>query len=299
VARATGLSAARIRALQDMVAASARMVTLCDADASEGTAQAAAAIIALHLAMGRIGRPGAGPFLLPGAPNAMGAREAGCGADMLAAHHDFGDWALDSVRRFWSAPNLATAPGLSGDRLVEAIGDGRIKALVMLGAVPSAWFDALPTGRPFTLFAGDRLDPIQAERIDIALPMAGLLERDGTLTSADRLIARQRPVLPLSGEARPGWWIVTQIAGAMGWHDAFHYERPADIYREHARLSAYQPGSQRLFSLRRHAPISNPAYQELTPWRWGGLPFDEGRFPTPDGKARLVRFWDQSFAAIA
>lgn len=34
--------------------------------------------------------------------------------------------------------------------------------------------------------------------------------------------------------------------------------------------------------------FSNPAYEELTPWRWGELPFDEGRFPMPDGKARLL-----------
>jgi assimilatory nitrate reductase catalytic subunit len=210
----------------------------------------------------------------------------------LAAHHDFGMKGWESVRRFWSAPKLARTPGLSGAALVDAIVDGRIKALLMLGAMPPAWFDAFPVNRPFTLFAGDRLDPALADRIDIVFPMAAMLERDGTLTSADRLIGRQRPVFPLAGDARPGWSIVTQIARAMGWAEAFHYERPAEIYREHARLSAYHDEGRRVFTLRRHAPVSNPAYQELTPWRWGELPFDEGRFPTGNGKARLIRFWD-------
>ena len=292
VTRATGWPAARIRELKDMIAGAGRMVTIFDPDGEEGADRTAAAILALHLATGRIGRPGAGPFALPGAPNAMGAREAGCCATTLAAHHAFGADGHGSVARFWAAPKLVKAPGLAGAALLDAIRDGRIKALIMLGAMPPVWFDALPASRPFTLFVGDRLDPSMADRIDIALPMAAMLERDGTLTSADRLIGRQRPVFPLPGEARPGWWIVTQIARAMGWHEAFHYERPAEIYREHARLSAYHDDGRRVFTLRRHAPVSNPAYQELTPWRWGELPFDEGRFPTDDGKARLVRFWD-------
>src|SRR3546814_19387553 len=26
----------------------------------------------------------------------------------------------------------------------------------------------------------------------------------------------------------------------------------------------------------------------MTPWRWGGTPFADGCFPTPDGRARMV-----------
>jgi assimilatory nitrate reductase catalytic subunit len=218
----------------------------------------------------------------------MGAREVGCLPSTLAAHRDFSDAARASVTRFWSAPRLAPEPGLSGEALRAAISDGSVRALWMLGSPPPdlAWGGE----RPFTLFAGDRLPAGMADRIDIALPMASELERDGARTGVDRLIGRQRPVFPLPGDARPGWWIVTRIARAMGWHDAFHYERPADIYREHARLSVYQEEGGRLFDLRRHAPLSNPAYDELTPWRWGGLPFADGRFPTADGRARLIPF---------
>ncbi|WP_416464869.1 molybdopterin oxidoreductase family protein [Sphingomonas sp. VDB2] len=291
VAGMTGLPIAAIREFQELSARAPRMVTMFDPDVGDGDARAAEAILALHLVTGRIGQPGAAPFALPGAPNAMGAREVGCIATALAAHRDFSADALASVSRFWSTDRVAVTPGLSGDALREAIGDGLIKVLLMLGDAPAALLDAFPDNRPFTLFAGDRLDPAMADRIDLAIPMPGLLERDGTITGADRLISRQRSVFALPGEARPGWWIVTQIARAMGWHDAFHYERAADIYREHARLSVYQ-GAGRLLNLRRHAPLSNPAYQELTPWRWGEVPFDGGHFPTSDGRARLLRFWD-------
>ena len=44
------------------------------------------AIINCHLATGRIGRPGMGPFSVTGQPNAMGGREVGGLANQLAAH---------------------------------------------------------------------------------------------------------------------------------------------------------------------------------------------------------------------
>ena len=66
------------------------------------------AIINCHLATGRIGKPGAGPFSLTGQPNAMGGREVGGLANQLAAHMDFTPPDIDRVRRFWKAPRIAT-----------------------------------------------------------------------------------------------------------------------------------------------------------------------------------------------
>src|SRR3546814_11536693 len=103
------------------------------------------------------------------------------------------------------------------------------------------------------------------------------------------LISRQRAFLPLPGEARPDWWIVTKVARRMGWQDAFSYDRPADIYREHARLSPYGNGGARLFDLGRHASISSKAYEEMTPWRMGGTTFAENRKSVASGKSVSVR----------
>ena len=74
----------------------------------------------------------------------------------------------------------------------------------------------------------------------------------------------------------------------MGWGSAFNYDRPADIYREHARLSTYDNKGTRLFEMRRDAAIGNPAYDAMEPWLWSERPFAPFRFFTPDGKARLV-----------
>lgn len=74
----------------------------------------------------------------------------------------------------------------------------------------------------------------------------------------------------------------------MGWRNAFAYDRPAEIWREHARLTAYQNDGARLLNLRAQATIGNDAYDAMEPFRWGDTPFADGRFSTPDGKARLV-----------
>jgi assimilatory nitrate reductase catalytic subunit len=108
------------------------------------------------------------------------------------------------------------------------------------------------------------------------------------VTNSERLISRQRRFLPLPGEARPDWWIVSQVAQRMGWRDAFSYEGPAEIWREHARLSTYQNSGQRLFALPGHTGGLNRTYDAMEPFRWGGRPFENGVFPTQSGRARLV-----------
>ncbi|MCH3755930.1 hypothetical protein LZC13_09935, partial [Campylobacter coli] len=44
----------------------------------------------------------------------------------------------------------------------------------------------------------------------------------------------------------------------------------------------------RVLNLKPHTAIGNAAYDAMEPFRWGGQPFADGRFPTPDGRARLV-----------
>ena len=282
VARACGLAPAAIRAFYDLWLSATGAVTIF----GEGDAAFGAAILNLHLATGRIGRPGSTPFALPSGANAMGAREVGCLPDDLAAHAGFDPDARARIARFWGARQLAQEPGLEGDALLDAIRDGRIKAVWSMGSDPSSgeWLAQARYILPLSIRSTDRLQE-RDDGWDVLLPSAAWLEKDGTLTNCDRLISRHRRLLPIAGEAHSDWWIVNRVAQAMGWSDAFSFERPADIFREHVRLTAY--AGDGLLDLRRHAPISNPAYDELTPWRWGERPFAEGRFPTPDGRARL------------
>ena len=89
-AAATGLTETDVARFFDLFRATNKAVTAF----SQGVNQSAQgtdkvnAIINCHLATGRIGKPGVGPFSLTGQPNAMGGREVGGLANQLAAHMD-------------------------------------------------------------------------------------------------------------------------------------------------------------------------------------------------------------------
>ena len=279
-----------------LFAATPRTVTLFSQGINQsirGTDQVNA-IINVHLATGRIGKPGAAPFSITGQPNAMGGREVGGLASTLAAHMDFAPDNVARIGRFWAASAMAKKPGLKAVDLFRAIGEGRIKALWVMATNPAVSLpdaarvrDAL-AACPFVVMSDIIADTDTGVHAHVRLPAAGWGEKDGTVTNSDRTVSRQRPFMALPGEAMPDWWIVTQVARRMGWRNAFAYDRPADIWREHARLTAYQNDGARVLNLRAHAIIGNEAYDAMEPFRWGGdAPFADG-FTTPDRKARLV-----------
>jgi assimilatory nitrate reductase catalytic subunit len=292
----------------DWFAATERTVTLY----SQGVNQSAAgtdkvnAIINCHLATGRIGRPGMGPLSLTGQPNAMGGREVGGLANQLAAHMSFCAPDIDRVRRFWDAPRLATRAGLKAVDLFEAALGGRIKALWILGTNPA---DSMPrAGRvrdalaacPFVVVSD--CWPTDTTRFaEIVLPAAAWGEKDGTVTNSERCISRQRAFRPPPGDARPDWWMLREVARRMGWGPAFRYRGAADIFREHAALSAFENDGARIFDIGALASLSDAGYDQLQPVQWplpaktpltGGTRrlFDRPApaFSTPDKKARFV-----------
>jgi assimilatory nitrate reductase catalytic subunit len=285
-----------LRAFFELFAKTPRTVTMFSQGINQsirGTDQVNA-IVNVHLATGRIGKPGAAPFSITGQPNAMGGREVGGLASALAAHRGFEPVHVAEVKRFWAAQRMADKPGLKAVDLFRAVGEGRIKALWVMATNPAVSLpdasrvrEALATC-PFVVVSDCIADTDTSRHAHVKLPALGWGEKDGTVTNSERTISRQRALLPAPGEARPDWWIVTQVARAMGWRDAFAYDRVADVYREHARLSAHRNNGKRVFDIGGHAAMTDAQYEAMEPFRWGGVPFADGRFPTPDGKARLV-----------
>jgi len=296
VAQTCDVAPADLQCFFDLFAANPHTVTMFSQGINQsirGTDQVNA-IINVHLATGRIGKPGAAPFSITGQPNAMGGREVGGLASALAAHMDFAPENVACVARFWGSPNVASEPGLKAVDMFRAIRDGRIKALWIMATNPAV---SMPDGNmvrealalcPFVVVSDCIASTDTSTYAHVRLPASGWGEKDGTVTNSERRISRQRPMFNSPGEARPDWLIMTQIARRMDWADAFPYERPADIYREHARLSTYQNGGRRLFDIGHHGAITNEAYDAMEPFVWGGIPFSDGSFPTADGKARLV-----------
>jgi assimilatory nitrate reductase catalytic subunit len=304
-AAATGLAEADVARFFDLFRATKKAVTAF----SQGVNQSAQgtdkvnAIINCHLATGRIGKPGMGPFSLTGQPNAMGGREVGGLANQLAAHMYYAPDEINRVRRFWNAPRIATHEGPKAVAMFEAIAQGKIKALWVMAtnpavSLPDAGAVRAALGKLELFVVSDNVlanDTITSGA-HVLLPAAAWGEKDGTVTNSERRISRQRAFLPLPSEARPDWWIVTQVAHRLGFDTAFPYASAADIFREHAALSAFENDGTRDFDIGALAALDDRAYEDLQPVQWpcpaGGAAqarlFGQGNFFTLDRKARFV-----------
>jgi len=260
------------------------------------------AILNCHLATGRIGRPGMGPFSVTGQPNAMGGREVGGLANMLACHLDIeSPEHRAAVQDFWQAPTICATPGLKAVDMFRAVGDGRIKALWIMCTNPVV---SLPEADrvaaairacPFVVVSDMYADTDTAKLAHVVLPAAGWAEKDGTVTNSERCISRQRGRLPPPGEARADWRIIADVGRAMGWNDAFGWQRPAQIFREYAAMSALAGQFGRDFDISGLAGLSDAEYDAFVPRHWpvgparqGGRFFGDGRFFTPDGRGRML-----------
>ena len=308
VAAATGLSLDELQKFYDLVGATPKTVTVY----SQGVNQSSAgtdkvnAIINAHLLTGRIGKPGCGPFSVTGQPNAMGGREVGGLANMLAAHMDLdNDDHRALVKKFWRTPILAAKPGLKAVELFQAIGEGRVKAVWIMATNP---VDSLPDSDavraalqkcPFVVVSDVVARNDTTPYAHVQLPALAWGEKDGTVTNSERRISRQRALLAAPGEARADWRTLCDVAKRMGFSEAFAFDSPAAVFREHAALSGVDNDGARDFDISAFANISDVAYESLAPFQWpapAGQPasnepkrfFADGQFFTKNRRANFI-----------
>lgn len=292
-----GINDADFAKLSEMVAAHPKMVTLFSQGANQsicGTDKGNA-IINLHLATGRIGKAGAGPFSITGQPNAMGGREVGGLASTLAAHMGFSDEECYAAQTFWKSPVIANQPGKKAVDMFRAVHDGSIKAIWIMAtnpavSMPDAGFVREAFERcDFVVVSDVMADTDTAAFADVKLPALAWGEKDGTVTNSERVISRQRPLFAPPGEAKGDWWIVKEIARLMGHETAFTYDTPVEIFREYAAQTGYLNSGKRALDLSQWANITDQYYEDWQPWQWGGQsPFATGQYLTADGKARMI-----------
>jgi assimilatory nitrate reductase catalytic subunit len=294
---ACGLPPHDLETFFDWFARTDRTVTLY----SQGVNQSSSgvdkvnAIINCHLLTGRIGRPGTGPFSITGQPNAMGGREVGALSNTLAAHMDFTPADIDRVGRFWKSPGMATRPGLKAVDLFAAVGRGEIRAIWIMATNPVASLPNADAVRAalrscelsIVSEAVRNSDTVDACRV--RLPALAWAEKDGTVTNSERCVSRQRPFLAAPGEARQDWRIIAGVAERLGFGAAFAWQGVADIFREHAALSAFENGGTRDFDIGAHAAVGEEDYRRMRPFIWGKTRFfAEGGFFHADRRARFV-----------
>jgi len=294
---------------------------------SSGTAKNAA-LINLHLATGQIGKPGAGPFSLTGQPNAMGGREVGGLANLLSAHRDLANpQHRAEVAALWGVPSVPEKPGKTAVEMFQAAADGEIRALWIACTNPAQSMPDQATVRralqraEFVVVQEAFATPATCDFADLLLPASTWGEKDGTVTNSERRISRVRPAVPAPGQARHDWQIAVDFARrlqkAIGVgsefrtatsevansadrnsaltptalqpkRDLFPYDTPESIWNEH-----------RASTRGRDLDITGLSYAQLeqAPQQWPcpegqttgkARLYEDGIFPTPDGRARFV-----------
>jgi assimilatory nitrate reductase catalytic subunit len=280
---------------------------------SHGTANNAS-LINLHLATAQLGRPGAGPFSLTGQPNAMGGREVGGLANLLSAHRDLANPAHRAeVARLWGVSSVPEYPGKTAVEMFQAAADGEIKALWIACTNPAQSMPDQSTVRraleraELVVVQEAFADTETCKYADLLLPASTWGEKEGTVTNSERRISRVRAAVPAAGQARHDWQIVVDLAQRL-------LAQP-DIARRCPGLKMDYANTESIWLEHRESTrgrdldITGMSYAQLEtqPQQWP-MPagqtegkvrlYEDGVFPTPNGRARFVALPYQPTAEV-
>ncbi len=280
---------------------------------SHGTANNAA-LIHLHLATGKIGQPGMGPFSLTGQPNAMGGREVGAMANLLPGHRNLADAAdRDELATLWGVPSIPATPGKTAVEMFDAVREGKIKAVWIACTNPA---HSLPdqakvrealSAAEFVVVQDAWGDIETAAYADLLLPATTWGEKEGTVTNSERRISRVRAAVPAPGEARADWAIAADFARRLGaalninltTARLFNFDGIAEVFAEHVATTVGRDLDI--------GGLSHAVLETMGPQQW---PFPAGaesgqarlytdhRFAHADGRARFASL-DLSLTAEA
>jgi assimilatory nitrate reductase catalytic subunit len=274
---------------------------------SSGTAKNAA-LINLHLATAQIGKPGAGPFSLTGQPNAMGGREVGGMANLLGAHRDLANpQHRAEVAALWGLPSVPEKPGKTAVEMFQAAADGEIKALWIACTNPAQSMPDQATVRRALQRA--ELVVVQeafattstCDYADLLLPASTWGEKTGTVTNSERRISRVRPAVVAPGESRHDWAIATAFARRLEkllppqkvstlfpWSLSDAAASVESIWNEHRESTRGRDLdiTGLSYALLEQAPQQWPLQEGETIGK--ARLYEDGIFPTEDGKARFV-----------
>lgn len=259
-------------------------------------------LINLNLITGKIGKPGNGPFSLTGQPNAMGGREVGGLANMLPAHRDLANPIhRKEVQDFWGGTTIAEKPGLTATEMMDALNDGRLKAIWIVCTNPMVSLPdiglaekALQNAR-FVVVQdiSNRSDTLPFA--DVVLPAATWAEKEGTMTNSERRISHLSKITNPPGEALPDTEIICRFADKMGFGKSFNYNNLSEVYDEHTRLTKgtnidISGLNYDILKTQGTAQWPFPAGSKQLSTQGSTSPkslFSDKKFYTPSGKARI------------
>ena len=243
-------------------------------------------LISLALMTGHVGRPGTGLHPLRGQNNVQGASDAGL---IPMFFPDYLSVEKPEVRarfeKFW-ASELDPNPGLTVVEIMDAIRNGDIRAMYIMGENP-AMSDPDARNARQALAALDHLvlqDLFLTEtafHADVILPASAFPEKEGSFTNTNRQVQIGRKALPLPGDAKQDLWIIQEIARRIGLD--WQYNSPKEVFDEMAACMPSFKGitweSLQILDSVTYPLDDNGLSQEVI--------FQEG-FPTTTGRGKFI-----------
>lgn len=245
-------------------------------------------LISLALMCGHVGKPGTGLHPLRGQNNVQGASDAGLIPMFLP---DYQGVENDSVRskftNVWNSDDFSSTPGLTVTEIIEAIHEGNIRSMYILGENPAMSDPDVVHARQ----ALEKLDFLVVQDIfltetanyaDVILPAAAFAEKNGTVTNTNRQVQMGRKAVAAPGEAMEDWWITNEVGKRMGLN--WNYTHPSEIFAE-MKLTMQSLDNITWQRLEKQNSVTYPCESPEDPGQ--SIVFGDG-FPTRDGLANFT-----------
>ena len=245
-------------------------------------------LISLALMTGQIGRPGAGLHPLRGQNNVQGASDAGLIPMFLPDYQPVSD---DGVRsaftEVWQSSDFSDKKGLTVTEIMDAVHDGDIRSLYVLGENPAMSDPDVEHARD----ALAKLDHLVVQDIfltetanfaDVILPASAFAEKSGTVTNTNRQVQMGRPAVPPPGDAKEDWWIEVELAKRLGL--GWTYTDPSEVFAE-MKLNMSSLNNITWDRLETEGAVTYPSTSPTDPGQ--AIVFADG-FPRQDGRARFT-----------
>lgn len=197
------------------------------------------ALAQLALLTGNVGLPGSGMNPLRGQNNVQGSAQMGCEPSRLTGYQKIAQ-AQGIHETVWGAA-LPNEPGLTALGMVDAAGEGRLKALLVIGYDPLLCHpDAQETAEDLNglddLIVVDLFLTETAKAFGtVFLPAASAFEKEGTFMNGERRVQRVRRALPPKGDSRTDLAILCDLAERLGAGAHFRYTDAAAVWEEARR----------------------------------------------------------------
>jgi len=244
VEQITGIPADQLRAAARMYAQNKPAAILYAMGITQHTTGTDNARCIANLAMltGNLGIPGGGVNPLRGQNNVQGACDMGALPNVYPAYQPVSSpEAKAKFQAAWQVDALSDQVGLTVVEMVHAAGQGRLRAMYIMGENPLLSDPDIHQARWCLeqlefLVVQDIFLSETAQWAHVVLPAAAFAEKEGTFTGTDRRIQRIRQAIPPPGEAKPDWQIICLLAQRLGF-PGFEFSGPSQIMEEVARLA--------------------------------------------------------------